>query len=249
MADKTAEEIMNTEISRGTMTAESFTQTVEMNVKNSTTLDCELLDFLGCINSPQNIAMPILAVKEEKSDDSSGGSSGGQGGEEKSKPDPLMEIKGTALIVGGKVLDDSLNQQEAQGAAWLTQQAKSSNLTFKHGEETLTARLTDDGSRVWLSNENGKVIYNAKITIVAHIAKDINTKKESEQTSEEIKKEFEKMYKSAEDKAFYKNNADIFGIWRLLRHSYPKSYLEYADRLDEIYKVVEFRIQTNVRIE
>ena len=57
LAENTAEELMNVQLTRGTMSSENFTQVIKMGVKNGITVECRLIDLLSCIRSPQYIAM------------------------------------------------------------------------------------------------------------------------------------------------------------------------------------------------
>ena len=250
LAENTALGLMETQITRGTMTSQSFMETIEMNVKNSTTLDCELIDFLSCIKSPSYIAMPVLskAEPEKKEETSSGGESGKKDGGENNQ-EPEIQIKSTALVKNGKVLKDEMTNSESEGAAWLTKNAKYSQFAVSHRGENVNVRLSDDGAKIKLLNKDGRLIYKADIKVVANVSKDIVTKEESAEISNEIKNRLEKIFKDVENKALYENKTDIFGIWRLMRHSYPKSYLEYKDRLEDIYDYVDFRTNVDVRIQ
>ena len=149
----------------------------------------------------------------------------------------------------GKVLKDEMTNSESEGAAWLTKIAKYSQFAVSHRGENVNVRLSDDGAKIKLLNKDGRLIYKADIKVVANVSKDIVTKEESAEISNEIKNRLEKIFKDVENKALYENKTDIFGIWRLMRHSYPKSYLEYKDRLEDIYDYVDFRTNVDVRIQ
>ena len=68
LAENTAEELMNVQLTRGTMSSENFTQVIKMGVKNGITVECRLIDLLSCIRSPQYIAMPVISIKQPLGD-------------------------------------------------------------------------------------------------------------------------------------------------------------------------------------
>ena len=242
LAENNAEEIMKTQITRGTTASENFLDTIKMNVKKSTTIDCELIDFLSCVNSPEYIAIPVISVENTEN---------GGGSDESSAENeqPEIAIKSTGIVKQGKVLETQLDNDESEGVAWLTKKAENSDFTVLHNGEDVSVRLSQDGTGISLENENGKLVYKAKIKVVANPSKDIVTKEESDDLSEEVEKRLEKITSKAVQKAMYENKADIFGIWKLLRHSYPESYLDYCNRLDEIYDNVEFEVGFDIRVQ
>lgn len=88
LAENTAEELMNVQLTRGTMSSENFTQVIKMGVRNGITVECRLIDLLSCIRSPQYIAMPVISIKQPLGDFA-------ESHEEKSaeQQEPLLEIK------------------------------------------------------------------------------------------------------------------------------------------------------------
>lgn len=250
MSDSTAAEIMNTQIAWETTSAEASAKILQTNVKNSTTLECQLLDFLSCINMPHNIPMPLIAAA--KTQENEGGESGGEkdgGSEQDGQQDEQIVVKGTALIKDGRLLEDHLTPEESQGAAWLCDKAERGYLVIKHRDENINVKLTKDKTKIRLVNENGRLVYRVEITVVAHTTVDIRGAEESVQVAGEVSEKMKNIMSAAENKALRENKTDIFKIWTLLRHSFPKSYLEYHDRLDEIYAVTDFDIKLKVRVE
>ena len=243
LADKSAEELLKTEITRGTMTSEVFTQTIDMNDRYSATVNCRLLDFLSCINTHQYIAIPVLSVKQPDKEESS------QKEEENgNKSDPEIQIKETAIIKNGKILSDRLTNEEAIGTNWLTNKARSSKIIIDMDGEKVYALITKDSSKIKLTNEDGKLIYNVKLNIVAHPSKDIADKETKKRFAHLTEEKIIDFCKKSEKKALRDNSADIFGIWKKLRHSYPNGYIEYQNRLDEIYDSVEFNVNVDCRV-
>ncbi len=259
LSETTAEEIMNAQMTRGTTSAEAMKQILEMNIKNSSVIKCEIIDMMSTINTPQNIAIPVMSVRQnDEQSDSQGGQgqseeqeqSGQSGGQEQGgEQPPQIVVTSTAIIKDGKTLDTRLNAQQAAGVAWLTRQAKQSSLVVPHRGELVNVRLTKDSSSVKLENRDGRVIYKTKLVLLAHTTKDINTKEESEEMANEVKQSLQDILDSAQQTAFYDSGADIFGIWRLLRHSYPQDFLKYKDNLQDIYAVTDFETELIIRVE
>ena len=244
LAETTAEELMNTEISRGLMTAESFMNTITMNVDNSTTLDCEMIDFLSCIESPQYLAMPVLSVVKNEDDKEQKA----EGENKEEEQDMEIEIKNTALVKHGKIIEERLSQDEAEAVAWLTGKAKKSDFVIDTSGEKINVRLTDDGTRIKLKNENGKIKYIAEIKMVAKPSKDIKNNSDTKKIEEKVEERMEKIFEDTELKTLRENEMDVFEIWKLLRHYYPKSYLKYKDKLNDIYDATVFETKIDVRV-
>lgn len=264
LSETTAEEIMNAQMTRGTTSAEAIKQIIEMNIKNSSTIKCEIIDMMSTINAPQNILIPVLSVQQEEQGGQSGGQeqggqsggqeqggqSGGQeqGGQSGGQP-PQIVVTSTAVIKDGKVLDTRLNAEQASGVAWLTRQAKQSSLVVSYNGELVNVRLTKDKSSVTIENRDGRVIYKTKLVLLAHTTKDINSPKESAEMEEDVKRRMQEILNSAQQTAFYDSGADVFGIWKLLRHKYPRDYLKYKDDLQQIYSVTDFETELIIRVE
>lgn len=268
LSETTAEDIMNAKMTRGATSAEALKKIIDTNAENSTAIKCEMLDFLSCVNTPQHIAMPVLSV-EEQSEGGEGGSSGQQaeqqGGQQQGQQqeqqgsseqqegqgssEPQVSVSSTALIKEGKVLEDTLDSDEAQGVAWLTRRAERGDMIVKHSGELINVMLTRDKIKTDLKIKDGRISYKADITVVAHANKNLRSSAESEELSREIADELQRIFKAAEDKALRKNGTDIVGIWRLLRHEYPRTYIRYRDSLDSIYGSVDFETNVKVRVE
>lgn len=255
MTENTAEELMNVQLTRGTMSSENFTKVIDMGVKNCITVECRLIDFLSCINSPQYVAMPILTEEQSAesggSQEQQGGQASGQGGgqEQNSRQEPVIKISGTALIKNGEVLDDYLTHSEASGTAWLMGKAKQYDMVIEYENRRLDVKVTNDGRKIKLENKNGELIYKADITVLAHASMDVRTEEDSEKIAKLVNEQLKDYFYSAWDKTVKQNGEDIFGIWKMLRHQYPKSYMEYEDRLDEIYSAVKLNANIKCRVE
>lgn len=255
LSETTAEEIINDQMTRGTTSAEAMKQILEMNIKNSATIKCEIIDMMSTINTPQNIFIPVMSVQQseqggQSGEQDQGGQSGGQqqGSQPQSQP-PQIVVTSTAIIKDGKVLDTRLSAEQASGAAWLTRQAKQSSLVVSYNGELVNVRLTKDRSSVKLINRDGRMIYRTKLVLVAHTTKDLDSKEDSDKMAEEVKKRMGEILSSAQQTAFYDSGADVFGIWRFLRHKYPKDYLKYKDNLQQIYDVTDFETELIIRVE
>ena len=234
LAENTAEELMNVQLTRGTMSSENFTQVIKMGVRNGITVECRLIDLLSCIRSPQYIAMPVISIKQPLGDFA-------ESHEEKSaeQQEPLLEIKKTALIRKGTVLESYLSHADASGCLWLTGKAEQYSDIIEYNGSPMDVRITSDSHSLKLDNENGRLVCRLKLTVLAHTSLDIRDEKSSDQVAALVKQRLEENITGVWNKALYENRTDIFDVWRLFRHKYPQSYLKYADRLDEVLGSVE----------
>ena len=254
LCENKAEEIMQTQITRGTTTSESFVDTIKKSVVNSKAVDCELIDFLSCINSHINVAMPVLSVKKpdkKGQGESQSGQSGqtGQTGEssEQQTQESGIEIKKTALVKDGKVLETYLDEEETEGVAWFSRKGKISEFSVKNGENFVDIKLTRDKFHTKIRNENGNLVVKVEFTAVARSGEEVESKNQAKEISEKVKKRMEKVFRKSVEKALYENKTDVFGVWKMLRHSYPETYLEYKDNLDVIFENVKFDYKIKIR--
>lgn len=241
LSDTTAEELMNVQLTRGTMSSENFTQVIKMAVRNGITLECRLIDFLSCINSPQYVPMPVIAVKNSEA--------GSSDNSEAEQQEPLLEISETALVKNGKVQNDTLTREEAAGSAWLMGKAKQFDMVTNIDGKDVDIKLSDDGKKITLDNENGRLIYKVKLTVLAHASKDIRSERQSDEISNAVKTQLTENITAAWNKTMIANEADIFGIWKQLRHKYPQGYLEYKDKLEELLRSTDLELAINCRVE
>lgn len=246
-AQNTALDLMKTELTRGAMTSESLVNTIKEYTEDAKTINCELIDFLSCIESHQYIAMPVLSKHEPEDNGSDNGNSSGGQDEGNNPEEPQIQINSTALIKDGKILSDELTGEEAEGVNWLTEQAKKSEFLIDLDGKKVSVKLTKGKSIVKLKNSDGKLIVTADLTMVAHPGSDITSSEQSNKLQEQVKKRLERICGEAEQKALYKNKTDIFGVWRMLRHSYPQSYLKYKNDLETVFEATEFRYNFTIR--
>ena len=243
LAENTAEELMNVQLTWGTMSSENFTQVIKMGVKNGITVECRLIDLLSCIRSPQYIAMPVISIKQPLGDFA-------ESHEEKSaeQQEPLLEIKKTALIRKGTVLESYLSHADASGCLWLTGKAEQYSDIIEYNGSPMDVRITSDSHSLKLDNENGRLVCRLKLSVLAHTSLDIRDEKSSDQVAALVKQRLEENITGVWNKALYENRTDIFDVWRLFRHKYPQSYLKYADRLDEVLGSVELETDITCRV-
>lgn len=248
MAENTAEELMNVQLTRGTMSSENFTQVIKMGVKNEITVECRLIDLLSCIRSPQYVAMPIISIKDPQGDFSDGKEGSAQEEKSAEQQEPLLEIKKTALIKNGTVLEEYLSHADASGCQWLTGKAEQYYDIIDYHGSPMDVRITSDGHSLKLDSENGRLVCRLKLTVLAHTALDIRDEKSSDEVAGLVEKRLEEDITGVWNKAVSENKTDIFGVWRLFRHKYPKSYLKYADRLDDVLSSIELKTDITCRV-
>ena len=187
LAENTAEELMNVQLTRGTMSSENFTQVIKMGVRNGITVECRLIDLLSCIRSPQYIAMPVISIKQPLGDFA-------ESHEEKSaeQQEPLLEIKKTALIRKGTVLDGYLSHADASGCLWLTGKAEQYYDMIEYNGSPMDVRITSDSHSLKLDNENGRLVCRLKLTVLAHTSLDIRDEKSSDKVAALVKQRLKK---------------------------------------------------------
>lgn len=246
IAEKSAKELMHTQITRGAMTSENFTQSININTQYGNTSDCELNTFLSALKSPKYFALPVLSVKQPPKDENKEDEQEQQMQGEQSTPgDPMIQIEQTAIIKDGKVLTHKLDHEESMGLAWITKQPDESTLNIKNDDENVFVNITKDKIHTKLRIKNGVPIVECNIRVVAQDVKNSEDTEKSKEIAHQTEKQLKEYCEKAWESAMKEHHADVFGVWRMLRHSYPKVYEKYKDRLDDVYDTA--RLDVNVK--
>lgn len=233
LAEDKAEDLMNTQITRGTMTSESMKETVEKYIESSRTVNCEIINFLSSIRSHSYIAMPVMSKREPKA----------KQGEKAEEPEILIDK--TALIKNGKVLDDTLDTDEAEAINWFTGKIDKAEYVIKCNNENVNVKVDPDKMMVGFKLRDGKPVVTASFSLNAHVDENI---KDENRLNDDIKKRMVDICTAAVEKSLYKNKTDVIGVWKMLRHKYPKIYLKSQDNLEEIFTRTEFEYNIKVKI-
>jgi hypothetical protein len=77
----------------------------------------------------------------------------------------------------------------------------------------------------------------------------LKTEGESEEISAEVEEKFGEICERAWRETVEESRADIFGIWKLLRHSYPRSYLNLVGNGTEVCEYTDVEVNVGVRVE
>ena len=230
-AENKAEDIIMKEIKRGTMSSENLVKALKENSQKGRTVECTLLTFLSCIDSPKYTAMPVISISEQGEGDNK---------------EPVIDITGTALIAEGETLPQRLNGEQAYGLTLLKGDAqKFTSVIEKDGRE-YDVRFENAKTKRRLKLENGRLYYCADIDLTAALSLDI--KKHSGITERELEDHIRRITLEAWELS-EQNGCDAVGVWKYLRQRYPKLYLENREDLTPIIKSVSPRITVSCEIE
>ncbi len=107
--------------------------------------------------------MPVISIKQplgdfaESHEEKVSGTAGA-----------AFEIKKTALIRKGTVLDSYLSHADASGCLWLTGKAEQYYDMIEYNGSPMDVRITSDSHSLKLDNENGRLVCRLKLTVLAH---------------------------------------------------------------------------------
>lgn len=236
MSDTSARELMEVELSNDMLATENYIAVIEKNAEKSRTVRCRLLDLLNSLDGRMNIAMPVLKVVQPDE-------------EQKELSEPMLKIARTALIKDGKLLDMSLDSDNSNAFCLLRDCCDEIDLLIDYDGEKLSLRISKSRSLATVEQGAGALLYKVHLTVVVHRLKDIVNDYDTSKVEEIVKQRLTEQFDDTFKNCINHEKIDVFGIWKLLRQKYPKTYLEYEDRLDELYQTAQGEIEVECLVD
>ncbi|MGN0601741.1 MAG: Ger(x)C family spore germination protein, partial [Oscillospiraceae bacterium] len=234
LAEKTAKEILDVQISTRAITTENFKETIKMYRDKGAVIPSDMVTFLNeCMKPDKSACLPVVSVKSEDKSPSENNQQGEQSqqsqqGEEQSGENSIYEIKESAVISGGKIVG-AITPQEAQSINLMTNKTKYSMAAVEYNGTQLGLNLQKRDSDSKLISDNGKLIYDVNISVKALIDNNSYTEADKKNIAEVVEETLTKQCYDVYDKTIKEYNADLFDLYRMTKHYYPKLYLEYKD--------------------
>lgn len=239
LGENSAEEVITAQPDFEETSAEAISKILETNSKFSNTVSCELIDIIS--HSSNGVALPVLSVQEDI-----GGKQGEGGGDEKPK---TVVMSSTAMISGGKVSDISLSREEAMCASFILGKGKRGSVNIGDEGDDFSAELKRSSTVSSAEIENGRLIFNCAVTLVADPSFDIRDRRTSKETAQRIEDYLNAGTQSLVYKSSTLANADILKISKLVRHSFPKLYMRYEADPSALASLAEIRVEYDVKVE
>lgn len=257
LAEKTAKELLDVQIPTGTITTENFKEAIKMYRDKGAVIPSDMVSFLNeCMKPDKSASLPIVSIKNnneegsqqggQNQDQSGSGSSGGEqsgGGNSQASENTIYEVKENAVISGGKVVG-TITPNEAQCINLITDKTEYSTITVKYKGEDLGLLLKKRKSSAKIYAENDKLIYDSKISIMAITNNNSYTADDKKNISQIVENELIKQCNETYNKTLREYNADLFDLYRLVKHYLPELYLKYQDN----YDVIKANTQLNVSV-
>lgn len=263
MAENTAKEIMEVQLTGRAIASENFTDVIEMYYQNGETVFSDMLHFINSIKSVDKSAvLPVVSIKQlsagEQSGQSSDGSSQSESGSQQqssqgsqsgsSASEQLITIEKSAVIGGGE-FKGFINSDEIKGLNWLTDHMKETVINIASEEENTGVTVKKRNVKDKLVIRDNRLVYTADIDV--DILTDTGILPGIGETT--LKKlvttKIEQVCTSAIDTAFYRYNSDCFDIAQLIKFYYPQIYLDYSDNYDALKETIDFEINVNCYIK
>ncbi len=263
MAENTAKEIMEVQLTGRAIASENFTDVIEMYYQNGETVFSDMLHFINSIKSVDKSAvLPVVSIKQlsagEQSGQSSDGLSQSESGSQQqssqgsqsgsSASEQLITIEKSAVIGGGE-FKGFINSDEIKGLNWLTDHMKETVINIASEEENTGVTVKKRSVKDKLVIRDNRLVYTADIDV--DILTDTGILPGIGETT--LKKlvttKIEQDCTSAIDTAFYRYNSDCFDIAQLIKFYYPQIYLDYSDNYDALKETIDFEINVNCYIK
>lgn len=236
MSDTSARELMEVDLSNDMLATENYVAVIEKNAEKSRTVRCRLLDLLNSLDGKMNIAMPVLKVVEPDE-------------KQKELSEPTLEVTKTALIKDGKLLDSSLDHNDHNAYFLMRDSGEEADMLIECDGEKLSLSVGKSSVSETVEQGPGGLLYKPHLTVVVYGLKDIVNDYDSAKIEELVKQRLTEQFNDAFEQCINREKVDVFGIWKILRQKYPKTYLEYENRLDEIYQTAQGKLEIQCLVE
>lgn len=238
LSDTTAKELMELQLTNSALSTENYTAVIDKNEEKARSVKCTLLDFFKNSNNTSSVAVPVLRANAK-----------GEEPEKKQSDKPALELVSTAVISGGKVLPTELSPDNCAGFCLLHGKCKQAvlALTLQGGKSSVQLTVKSRGRRI--NTENGRLVFNAELTVVVQKVKDIVTEYQPQEVSQKVKEVLQRQFDEIYEKIEQGEKADILGICRQIRHEYPKTYLEYEDDPQKIIELTRAKLDVQCLVQ
>lgn len=233
LAQGKASDIMEAKLSTEETSAEALLSMLRVSEEYGHTVGCTMRDMLSD-GERSCTAMPVLEMHK---------ASGG-GGEK--QEDDKVEPVGTVIIKDGKVCGKVIPSREGQEIAMLCAKAKKGSITAELDGRQISCALEDNSIKRSMTAQGGRLKQKFVITVTARPDLDISPDENdplAQQISDKIRKRCEGVLAQ-----HLKNGEDIFDITQMIKHRYPKVWLRYKDRNDELLKLVDTEVKVKVKV-
>ena len=258
LAEKTAKELLDVQIPTGTITTENFKEAIKMYRDKGTVIPSDMVGFLNeCMKPDKSACLPIVSIKnndeqssqsgQQQGQSSGGGQSGGEqssGGSKQSSENTIYEVTQSAVISGGKIVG-TITPQEAQTINLMTDKTEYSMITVNYNGQDLGLQLKKRKSKTKINIENGNLIYDANISLMAITENNTYTYEDKEKISRLVEQELSNRCYTVYNKVLNEYDADLFDIYRLMKHYHPKLYLKYQDNYDLLKSNTALRVNVS----
>ena len=153
------------------------------------------------------------------------------------------------MIKDGRVLDKRLLPEESAGLCLLRKGCEEADLVLDLGSGKSSVRASVRTRKQRITEENGRLVYTPKLTVVVHKIKDIVTTVEPEEVARKFTDELKRQFDKAFGEFVAGENADVFGICKQIRCEYPGTFLENEDDIGLLLQATDARLEVECLVE
>ncbi len=259
LAENTAKEILNVQIPTGTITMENFTEIVKMYHDKGRAVPSTMVKVINdSKNLDKALTLPVVSIKEEQnsssqgsegqqsseqqsgSESSSGSSGGGQSSGQSSEAS-LISIDKNAVIKNGKIVYE-MDPVQTQCANFINNYTEYGMITVDFNDNPIGVMLKKQKYKSSISLKDNKIYYNVDISLLGTTENSNFSHKDKDKIAAEIEKKFKKQCEDTFNTVFFEYDSDVFDLSRLIRHHYPKLYLDYSNNFEVLKDNTVFNV-------
>ena len=208
-AETSAKELMQTRLTTEMVSTENYIDLISQNAERSRCGRCRLIDLLSGMDV-KAVAIPVVSVHKE----------------ENKNEEPRLEITKSVLMTQEGILSATVTE-EYPAVFLLSESGKEAYIPAEADGETIDIRLEKKSLKRTVVFQNGRVDYTAEMTVVAHRPKEFTRNVSKNEIADYVEKLLKKQFQTGFEHCVKENNADIFGVKKLVRMKYPQQYLKY----------------------
>ncbi len=252
LAEEKAKDILDVQVSTGTITTENFKEVLKMYRDKGEVLPSSMVDFFnGSMKPDKSMTLPIVSAINSKGEpeqknkqDNENQDRKEEKDSEQDKSDIIFSVSENAVFSDGALIG-TLSPDETRCVNLLTNKTKYTTLTIPYKEQDIGLLVKKRSSKAKIKVDNNRLIYDVKLKVTVTPDNSTFSKSEKAEISHLVEKQLTEQGNQIFEKIYREYNADIFNINSLAKHYVPKVYLKYKDNFDALKSNIGLNISVD----
>jgi len=232
-----AKNIINSDISSGTVAAETMKKIFETSEKNGYAVASQFMKVVSAyIDTNGTAVVPVVEKRTQAISDKS---------KESGEPaQDAIEVNKAILITNGK-FSETLEREDVLGINYFLGSIKNSDMVIDTSEGKMSVKVKSVKEKTKIdTHETDKIDFKKDITVRITLPHEESREKKNE-IKTKVEQEIKKYINGVIETTLVKNRADVLNFIRLVRQSDYKIYDKNTDDLEAILERIDSEISVN----